>query len=90
MKVARIHRGRLVCSPTPLGAKPGAVVADTVEVTGTIIAIDGHEHTVTLEFLDRTTQEIKVGKHRDLAKVALGDSVRVTLTQAVAITVKTP
>jgi hypothetical protein len=74
----------------PLGAKPGVVMVDAVEVTGTIIAIDGHEHTVTLELLDGSTREIKVGKHRDLSKVALGDSVRVTLTEAVAISVETP
>lgn len=74
----------------PLGAKPGAVAVDTVEVTGTIVAIDGHEHTVTLELPDGTMKEIKVAKHRDLTQVALGDSVRITLTQAVAVVVQTP
>jgi hypothetical protein len=74
----------------PVGAKPGAVVADTVEVTGTIVGIDGHAHTLTLEFADGTMKEIKVAKHRDLSKVALGDSVRIQLTRAVAISVGTP
>jgi hypothetical protein len=74
----------------PLGAKPAIVMADTVEVTGTIIAIDAHAHSVTLEFVDGSTKEIKVGKHRDLSKVGLGDSVRVTLTEVVAISIESP
>ena len=61
-----------------------------VELTGTIVGIDSHEHTVTLELIDGSTREIKVAKHRDLSKVALGDSVRVTLTEAAAIRVETP
>jgi hypothetical protein len=74
----------------PEGGKPGTVMAATVETTATIVAIDGHEHTVTLEFLDGRVQEIKVGKHRDLSNVGLGDSVRIQLTEAVAITVVKP
>jgi hypothetical protein len=73
----------------PVGAKPGVVTVETIAVTGTIVAIDGHEHTVTLEMADGTTQEINVGKHRDLSKVALGDSVRMAFTQSVAIQVRT-
>ena len=46
--------------------------------------------TVTLEFLDGHTQEIAVGKKRDLSKVGLGDSVRIQLTEAVAIEVVKP
>ena len=63
-------------------------MAATVETTATIVAIDGHDHTVTLEFLDGRVQEINVGKHRDLSNVGLGDSVRIQLTEAVAIAVK--
>jgi hypothetical protein len=74
----------------PLGEKPGILMVDTVELTGTIVGIDSHEHTVTLELIDGSTREIKVAKHRDLSEVALGDSVRVTLTEAAAIRVETP
>jgi hypothetical protein len=74
----------------PIGAKPGAMVVKTVEVTVTIIAIDTHEHSVTLALPDGTAKEIKVGKHRDLSQVGLGDSVRMTLTEAVALSVQTP
>ncbi len=74
----------------PEGAMPGAVMASTVEAVATIVAIDGHEHTVTLEFLDGRIQEVQVGKHRDLSNVGLGDSVRVQITEAVAISVVRP
>lgn len=74
----------------PEGAKPGAVMANTVETTATIVAIDGHEHTVTLEFLDGKVQEVDVAKHRDLSRISLGDSVRIQLTEAIAIQVVKP
>jgi hypothetical protein len=71
----------------PLGHKPGIVMVDTVETTGEIIAIDAHDHSVTLEFVDGSIRTLKVGKHRDLTTVALGDSVRAQLTKGVAIEV---
>ncbi len=74
----------------PEGAMPGAVMASTVEAVATVVAIDGHEHTVTLEFADGRIQEVQVGKHRDLSNVGLGDSVRVQITEAVAISVVRP
>lgn len=74
----------------PVGAKPGMIIADSREATATIVAIDGHEHTVTLEFLDGGVREINVAKDRDLSEVSLGDSVRVQLTEAVAIEVVRP
>lgn len=74
----------------PQGAKPGVVMADTIEVTGTVTAIDGHEHTLTVQFPDGTFETIRVAKHRDLSKVALGDSLRMQLTKGVAISVEKP
>jgi len=71
----------------PLGHKPGIVMVDTAETTGKIVAIDAHDHSVTLEFPDGSIRSIKVGKHRDLTTVALGDAVRAQLTEGVAIEV---
>jgi hypothetical protein len=62
-------------------------MVDTVETTGKIIAIDQHDHSVTLEFLDGSIRSLNVGKHRDLTTVALGDAVRAQLTEGVAIKV---
>ena len=74
----------------PEGAMPGGVMATTVEAVATVVAIDGHEHTVTLEFLDGRIQEVHVPKSRDLSNVGLGDSVRVQITEAFAIEVVRP
>lgn len=82
--------GLAAVSLAPEGEKPRIVMAQTVESTATVVAIDGHARTVTLEFLDGHTQEIAVGKKRDLSKVGLGDSVRIQLTEAVAIEVVKP
>jgi len=73
----------------PKGAKPGAVAVDGVEVTGTVVAIYGHDHTVTVQFPTGLTEVIQVAKHRDLSQVGLGDSVRFRMTEAIAISVET-
>jgi len=74
----------------PAGGKPGVILADAIEATATVVAIDGHDHSVTLEFLDGQVREIDVSRDRDLTQVALGDSVRVQLTNAIAISVVKP
>jgi hypothetical protein len=71
----------------PVGAKPGVAIVSSREVTADIIGIDLHAHRVGLEFIDGSTQSVKVGKHIDLTKVALDDSVRIQITDAVAITI---
>ena len=45
---------------------------------------------MTLQFLDGRVREINVGKNRDLTQVGLGDSVRIRLTEALAIAVVKP
>jgi len=72
----------------PRGAKPGGVTVDAVEVLGTVVAIDGHDHTVTVQFATGLTDVLQVGKHRDLSQIALGDSIRFRMTEAIAISVE--
>jgi len=74
----------------PEGSKPAIVMAETVGVTAEIIAIDSHSHEVVIEFPDRSTKTVKVGKHIDLTSVSLGDSVFIQITEAVAIEVVKP
>jgi hypothetical protein len=74
----------------PEGGRPGIIVADSVQATATVVGIDAHEHSVTLEFMDGSVREINVSKKRDLSNVGLGDSVRVQMTDAVAIEVVKP
>jgi hypothetical protein len=74
----------------PEGQRPGVVMAGTLETTATIVAIDGHEHTLTLQFPNGEIREVDVAKDRDLSQVGLGDSVRIQLTEAIAIEVVKP
>ncbi len=77
-------------SLAPAGRKPALTAVDTRELTATIVGIDGHDHDLTLEFLDGRTEEIKVSRKLDLSKLKLGDSVRISVTDAIAITVVKP
>jgi len=72
----------------PVGAKPGVLMADTVEVSAKITAIDAKHRKVTLEFADGTTKKVKVGKKADLTKVSPGDTVTIRLTEGIAIVVE--
>ena len=74
----------------PDGSKPGIVMADSVEMTAEITAIDAHARQVSIEFPDGSGKTVKVGKHIDLTQVALGDSVAIQITEAVAIEVVKP
>jgi hypothetical protein len=69
------------------GDKPAIVAAESVQVTAEVIAIDGHSH---LELPDGSQQTVKAAKHIDLTEVALGDSVLIRITEAVAINVTKP
>jgi hypothetical protein len=72
----------------PLGARPGIVVADSMEITATVTAVDTKTRTVGLQFVDGTRKTVKVGKSVDLSKVSPGDGVTAQLTEAVAILVE--
>ena len=83
--------GELVAvSLAPAGRKPALTAMDTREITATIVAIDGHDHELTLELVDGRTETIKVSRKLDLSKLKLGDSIRVVVTDAIAIAVIKP
>lgn len=82
--------GSMAVLLAPVGAKPGAVSADTVQATVKITAIDKNTRKVTFENKDGETETIKVGDHIDLTKVKVGDSVTVRRTESVALLVETP
>jgi len=72
----------------PIGAKPGGMVADTVQITAKITAIDVKHRKVTLSLPDGTSETVKAGKQVDLSRVKVGDSVTVQHTESLAITVE--
>jgi len=74
----------------PVGAKPGAVVVDTEQITVKVIAVDDAKHKITFELPDGTTKTVKVDKKMDLSTVRLGDNVTVQVTEGFAITVEKP
>ena len=71
----------------PVGAKPGGLMAETVQVTAKVTAIDLKGHKATLQFPDGSTKTVAVRKDVDLTQQKLGEEVVVRCTEAVAITV---
>jgi hypothetical protein len=74
----------------PVGAKPGGVVASTVQVTAKVSAIDLKHHKATLQFPDGSTRTVAVRKDVDLTKRAVGEEVVIRTTDALAISVEKP
>ena len=74
----------------PVGAKPGALVADTTEVTAKVTAVDLKKHKATLQFPDNTSKTFSVRPDVNLTEQAIGKEVVIRTTDAVAITVEKP
>ncbi len=74
----------------PKGAMPGGLVASTKEVTAKITAINAKTRQVTLQFVDGSTKQIKVGPNVNLAAVKAGDDVTVQVAESLAIAVSRP
>jgi len=70
------------------GEKPAAVGARAIVVTTTIQALDKKKGTVTLKAPDGTLTIIKARNPANLDKVAVGDLVEITYTEALAIGVE--
>jgi hypothetical protein len=75
---------------SPVGAKPGALVADTTEVTAKVTAVDLKKHKATLQFPDGTSKTFSVRPDVDLTEQAVGREVVIRTTDAVAISVEKP
>jgi hypothetical protein len=74
----------------PLGAKPGVLMANTVEVTAKVEALDLDRRKATLRFPDGTSQTFSVRKDVDMTKGKIGDDVVIRTTEALAISVEKP
>ncbi len=73
-----------------VGEKPGATGARVTTVTATIAAIDKPAMTVTLRSADGELTTIKARDPQKLDRVAVGDLVDITYTEALGISVETP
>jgi Cu/Ag efflux protein CusF len=74
----------------PVGAKPGGMVAQTVQITATVVAIDLKHHRATLEFPDGSKKTVAVRPDVDLTQRAVGEQVTIRATESVAISVEKP
>jgi len=72
----------------PKGAKPGAIMANTIESTARIEALDMKHRKVTLRFQDGETKTFNVRKDVDMTKAQLGQEVLIQYTESVAIKVE--
>ncbi len=73
------------------GQKPGGVVGQSVTITATLTAIDLQKHTVTLKGPEGNEKTIEVKdpvRQANMAKLKVGDMVRITYIEAVAVEVK--
>jgi hypothetical protein len=73
------------------GQKPGGMVFKTVQVSATIESIDKATREVTLKGPEGKTKTVKVGEEvKNFDSLKEGDQVVATVTQALAIGVRTP
>jgi len=72
------------------GEKPGIAMADVVEITATVEAIDLKHHEATLLFPDGTTKTVPVRPDVDLTKAKLGQQVVIRTTRSMALLVEKP
>jgi Cu/Ag efflux protein CusF len=72
----------------PKGAKPGMVMVDTEAMSGKVLAVNTQKHRVTLEEPDGKKKTLKISKKAtNLDQLKAGETVDITVTQALAIDV---
>jgi len=72
------------------GAKPGAVGGRAITIVTEVEAIDKTAGTVTLKGPGGKSETIKAQNPANLDKIKVGDTLQVTYTQAVAVSVEKP
>jgi hypothetical protein len=73
------------------GQRPGGAAVSTVETTATIEDIDRENREVTLKGMDGNTVKVKVDPSvGNLQRIKEGDTIKATITQALAISVDDP
>ena len=77
-----------VVALAPKGAQPGGLVAETIQVTATVRAIDRSNRTATLQFEDGSTKIFPVRDDIDLSRRKVGEMVVFQHTEMIAISVE--
>jgi uncharacterized lipoprotein len=76
-----------VATRAEAGQKPGAGAVSETSIVVQIVAIDLDNGTATVKNAEGKTKTVKARNPENLKKVAVGDKVMVTFTEAIAITV---
>jgi hypothetical protein len=79
-----------VVALAPKGAQPGGLVAEIVQVTAKVIAIDQTNRTATLQFEDGSSKIFPVRDDIDLSQRKVGEKVVFQVTEMIAISVEKP
>jgi hypothetical protein len=79
-----------VATRAPPGSQPEGLAAQSIQATGTIVAIDQEKRTVTLQFQDGTTQTFPTRRDTDLSRLKLGEREVIRVTEMIAIWVEKP
>lgn len=74
----------------PEGSMPAGVVAETIQVTGTVTAIDLEKRSATLQFADGSSKTFPVRKDIDLTQRKLGETVTFRVTDVIALSIEKP
>jgi Cu/Ag efflux protein CusF len=72
------------------GPDRGMFMADTMEVTARVTAVDVAARKVTLQFVEGKPRTLKIGPAVNLANVKPGEDVTVRVTESLAITMVEP
>jgi ribosomal protein S1 len=72
----------------PKGAKPGATLAQSYEVTAKVTAIDSANRRAELTFSNGQTRTVPVRKDVELSRYKVGDTVVIRITEALTVLVK--
>jgi hypothetical protein len=87
---AQIQGAAGVVALAPVGAKPGVLVAETVQIKAKVTNIDYKRRKATLQFPDGSTKKVAVRDDVDLSKRSIGEEVVIRSTEAIAVTVEKP
>jgi hypothetical protein len=84
MKVEKTEKGGVVGAKP--GATPGGVAGRQVTVVGDVIKLDAATQTITVKGPERTV-ELKSRDPEQFKRIAVGDQIQATYTEALAISV---
>src|SRR4051812_34505618 len=70
----------------PKGAKPGGFMVESTSMTGKIVSVDPAKHHLTIEDPDGKEKKLKISKKaKNLGALVPGETIDVTVTEALAI-----